>query len=160
MTRYALVTDWHLDAPVEQIWERLAAPEDWPRWWRFVRAVVLIEKGDAQGVGALRRLTWSSKLPYRLTFEMRTTALACPTFIEGIAVGELNGTGRWELRRTGNTSHVRYEWTVTTARGWMNLFAPVLAPVFAWNHDQVMLEGGRGLARSLGARLLAFQRSR
>jgi hypothetical protein len=137
----------------------LAAPEDWPRWWRFVQAVVMLERGDAQGVGALRRYTWSSRLPYRLTFEMRTTALARPRFIEGIAAGELNGTGRWELHSTGGASRVRYEWTVTTARRWMNLLAPVLAPVFAWNHDQVMLEGGRGLARHLGVRLLAFERS-
>ncbi len=160
MARYALVTDWHLDAPIDEVWEKLVAPEDWPRWWRFVQQVVMLEPGDAQGVGALRRYTWSSRLPYRLTFEMRTTALMRPRFIEGVAVGELNGTGRWELLPAGNASWLRYEWTVTTARGWMNLLAPVLAPVFAWNHDQVMLEGGRGLARHLGVRLLAFERSR
>ncbi len=159
VARYALVTDWHLDAPLERVWERLVAPEDWPLWWRFARAVVVLEKGDAQGIGALRRYTWSSRLPYRLTFEMRTTALERPRFIEGSAVGELNGTGRWELRPAGDASRVRYEWTVTTARGWMNLLAPVLAPVFAWNHDQVMHEGGRGLARQLGCRLLAFKRA-
>ena len=160
MARYALVTDWHLDAPRERVWEMLVTPEDWPHWWRFVQAVVVLDRGDAQGVGALRRYTWSSRLPYRLTFEMRTTALERPTFIEGIAVGHLNGTGRWELHPDGGTSRVRYEWTVTTARDWMNLLAPLLAPVFAWNHDQVMLEGGRGLARRLGCQLLGFERSR
>ncbi len=159
MARYALVTDWHINAPIERVWDLLVAAEDWPRWWRYVQAVLVLEKGDAQGVGALRRYTWSSRLPYRLTFEMRTTALARPSFIEGIAVGELNGTGRWDLRPADNGSRVRYAWTVTTARGWMNALAPLLAPVFAWNHDQVMLEGGRGLARHLGVRLLAFERS-
>jgi hypothetical protein len=28
---------------------------------------------------------------------------------------------------------------------------PILAPVFAWNHNEVMREGGRGLAHHLGA---------
>ena len=28
----------------------------------------------------------------------------------------------------------------------MNLLAPVAAPVFAWNHDWVMRNGGEGLA--------------
>jgi uncharacterized protein YndB with AHSA1/START domain len=151
------VTQWHLEAPIERIWEALFDPEEWPRWWRYVEAVVELEKGDAQGIGALRRYTWSSRLPYRLSFEMRTTALAPLSFIEGVATGDLNGTGRWQLREFGQTTRVQYVWTVTTAKGWTNLLAPILAPVFAWNHNQVMREGGRGLAQHLGVALLAFE---
>ena len=154
-----MVTQWHLEAPIERIWEALVAPEEWPRWWRYVEAVVELEKGDAQGIGALRRYTWSSRLPYRLSFEMRTTALARPTSIEGVATGDLSGTGCWQLRDFGKTTRVQYTWTVTTGKGWMNLLAPLLAPVFAWNHDQVMREGGRGVAQHLGVALLAFQGS-
>ena len=33
--------------------------------------------------------------------------------------------------------------------------APLARPLFAWNHDYVMRNGGRGLARLLDARLLA-----
>jgi hypothetical protein len=40
----------------------------------------------------------------------------------------------------------------------MNAGAPLLAPLFVWNHDQVMAEGGRGLARHLGVPLLAHRR--
>jgi hypothetical protein len=36
----------------------------------------------------------------------------------------------------------------------MNLLAPIAKPVFAWNHDVVMRQGGEGLARRLGARLI------
>jgi uncharacterized protein YndB with AHSA1/START domain len=156
MRQYSLLTQWHLDSPIERIWEALVNPEEWPRWWRYVKEVVELEKGDAQGVGALRRYTWSSRLPYRLSFEMRTTALTRPTFIEGIATGDLNGSGRWQLSELGKTTRVKYAWTVSTAKGWMNLLAPILAPVFAWNHDEVMREGGRGLAQHLGVALLAF----
>ena len=157
--QYSLVTSWHLEAPIERTWQALIAPEEWPSWWRYVEEVVELERGDAQGIGAVRRYTWSSRLPYRLSLEMRTTAIARPTFIEGVATGDLNGTGRWQLQERGNTTRVKYEWTVRTGKVWMNLLAPILAPVFAWNHDQVMREGGRGLARRLGVRLLAFQAS-
>jgi uncharacterized protein YndB with AHSA1/START domain len=159
MRQYSLVTQWHLEAPIERIWEALVAPEEWPRWWRYVEEVVELEKGDAQGIGAVRCYTWSSRLPYRLSLQMRTTTLARPTFIEGVATGDLNGTGRWHLQEVGNTTCVKYEWMVTTGKGWMNLLAPILAPVFAWNHDQVMREGGRGIAQHLGVALLAFQAS-
>jgi hypothetical protein len=37
----------------------------------------------------------------------------------------------------------------------MNLLAPVARPIFRWNHNVVMHQGGRGLAALLGARLLA-----
>ena len=159
MRQYSLVTVWHLDVPIERVWEALVTPQDWPRWWRYVAAVVELEKGDAQGISALRRYTWSSRLPYRLSFNMRTTALVRPTLIEGVASGDLTGTGRWELREIDDTAHVQYTWTVTTGKNWMNLLAPILAPVFAWNHDQVMQEGGRGLAKHLGVALLAFEGS-
>jgi hypothetical protein len=36
----------------------------------------------------------------------------------------------------------------------MNLLAPLLAPAFRWNHGEVMAEGGRGIARHLGVKLL------
>ena len=36
----------------------------------------------------------------------------------------------------------------------MNLFAPVAKPIFRANHDWVMHNGGEGLAKLLGARLL------
>jgi hypothetical protein len=154
--RYALRTLWVLDAPVEQIWDALVVPEEWPRWWRYVERVELLAAGDASGMGALRRYTWSSRLPYRLTFDMRTTALTRPACIEGRARGELSGTGRWSLETGARGTCVQYEWTVATGKRWMNLFAPALAPIFEWNHDQVMAEGGRGLARHLGVTLLAY----
>jgi hypothetical protein len=50
---------------------------------------------------------------------------------------------------------VLYEWDVRTTRAWMNALAPVARPLFTRSHDRVMRQGGEGLARRLGARLLA-----
>jgi len=155
MRGYALVTHWHLGAPIERVWDAIYGVEDWPRWWRFVDAVLVVQKGDANGVGAVRRFTWTSRLPYALTFEMRSSAVDRPTFMEGIASGELTGRGRWRLAAEGETTRVSYEWTVVTTKPWMNLLGPLLAPAFRWNHGQVMAEGGRGIARHLGVELLS-----
>ena len=86
---------------------------------------------------------------------MSVTTVERPTIMEGIASGELSGRGRWRLDAEGSTTRVRYEWTVTTTRPWMNLAAPVMQPVFRWNHGRVMAAGGRGLARYLGVELLS-----
>lgn len=154
MAQFSLVSEWHLDAPIERVWDALIAVDDWPRWWRFVQAVVTLEKGDSEGMGSLRRYTWSSRLPYRLSFEMRTTALRRPELMEGVASGDLQGNGRWQLRPLGRSTCVRYEWTVSIEKTWMTLLSPILAPLYEWNHNQVMDEGGRGLARHLGVALL------
>lgn len=158
--QYSLVTQWHLDAPIERVWDALVASEEWPKWWHFVKKVVEIKKGDAQGLGSVRRFTWTSRLPYRLYFEVRVKVLEKPHWIEGIASGDLNGTGSWKLDDLGDSTRVTYVWLVSTEKAWMNLLAPILAPVFTWNHDQVMQEGGKGMARHLGVSLLDFQGSR
>ena len=44
---------------------------------------------------------------------------------------------------------------MSTTKPWMNLLAPIARPVFEWNHDWVMRNGGEGLASLLGCRLLA-----
>jgi uncharacterized protein YndB with AHSA1/START domain len=155
-TRYALTTEWLLEAPIEPVFGALTSPGNWPRWWRYVRSVALLAPGDADGVGAVRRYTWSSRLPYRLVFDMETTGVVRPVRIDGVARGELEGHGRWDLAPDPRGTRVRYAWDVVTGKRWMNGLAPLLAPVFAWNHDQVMAEGGRGLARHLGVTLLAY----
>ena len=153
---YSFTTYWHLDAPIDIVWDAIMAVEDWPHWWKYVRRIVELQKGDKNGLGATRRYTWSSKLPYSLSFNMRVTQVNRPTFLEGVATGELNGTGRWRLKPEGETTRVEYEWTVRTEKPWMNILAPLMAPAFKWNHDQVMAEGGKGLAKHLGVRLLDF----
>ena len=101
-----------------------------------------------------RPLTWKSKLPYELEFEIRSTRSERPHLLEGEASGELEGTGRWRLFDSDGATAVLYEWNVRTARQWMNLLAPLARPIFGWNHDHVMRNGAEGLAGLLGARLL------
>ena len=72
-----------------------------------------------------------------------------------VGAGELEGEGRWSLRAEGERTVVRYDWQIRTTRWWMNGLAPAARPVFRWNHNVVMHQGGRGLADLLGARLLA-----
>src|SRR6185295_16239937 len=102
MAEYAFVTRWSFQAPIESVWELISKSEEWPGWWPGVEKVEVLEEGTDGEVGSLRRLTWKSRLPYELRFEMRTTRVERPHVLEGRAVGELDGTGRWELRQEGD----------------------------------------------------------
>lgn len=150
-TAFHLITDWSLDAPREAVWRALSAPEQWPSWWRAVAAVERLADGDANGVGTVRRMTWRTALPYTLTFDMRTTRVEPMALIEGRAEGELTGLGRWLLSHDGARTQARYEWIVDVTKPWQRTLAPLLRPMFTWNHNVVMGWGEAGLKRKLGA---------
>jgi uncharacterized protein YndB with AHSA1/START domain len=148
-TEFHLVTNWSFIAPREKVWRVLMAPEQWPSWWRAVAKVEPLAAGDASGVGVVRRMTWRTALPYTLTFNMRMTRVEPMTTIEGRAEGELDGTGRWTLSGDSTRTDVRYDWIVEVTRPWQRTLAPIMRPVFTWNHNKVMGWGFDGLSRKL-----------
>jgi Polyketide cyclase / dehydrase and lipid transport len=155
MSDYQFVSHWRLEAPVQAVWDAIYDVGTWPSWWRDVLRVEDIEKGDDQGIGAVRRMTWKTALPYSFTFDTRSTIVQEPNVIESLAFGDLEGMGHWELKQLDDgTTDARYDWNVRTNKAWMNLLAPLLRPAFAWNHATVMRRGADDLARHLGVNLV------
>lgn len=146
---FDLLSHWRIDAPVERVWAALADPASWPRWWPHVRAVQTLREGDADGIGSLRRLHWATRLPYRIVIEVEAVEALRPQRLRGIARGQLDGEGLWLLRAVDGHTEVSYRWRVQVRQRWMRWLAPLLAPVFRWNHDGVMRAGEAGLRRHL-----------
>jgi len=151
-TDFHLVTNWVVDAPVEDVWDILIAPETWPGWWPSVKRVETLREGDERGIGAVRRMTWTTALPYELAFDMQSVRVEPHSIIEGRASGELDGVGRWTLSPQGARCNVRYDWIVEVTKPWMINLAFILKPVFRWNHNVVMERGRRGLVQHLANR--------
>jgi len=151
---YRFLTTWLLDAPREQAWTELKDAVSWPEWWRGVERVEEHDPGDEEGVGSRYTIAWRSRIPYPLEFEFHVDDVETPHRMGGRAYGELEGTGVWRLWEEGGLTAVVYDWNVVTTKPWMNVLAPIARPVFKWNHDVVMHQGGEGLAARLGARLV------
>jgi hypothetical protein len=154
---YQFVSNWRIAAPVEQVWDVLRRPEDWPRWWYGLERVDVIQAGDDNGVGAVREFVFRGRLPYRLRFLMRQSRQERPVLLEGIASGELEGIGRWTIEPIGVETAVRYNWDVSPTAEWMKRLAPLARPAFVWNHDWVMRQGETGLKRLLETRVSAVR---
>jgi uncharacterized protein YndB with AHSA1/START domain len=149
-SRYGFLNTWLLDADRERVFEVVRDFEGWPEWWPGVEAVTL------DGDGGMRQ-RWRSRLPYDVSFRARVERIEAPALIEGVVGdGALQGRGRCQLLETpeGATAVV-FELEVETTKRWMNLLAPAARRLFEWNHDVLMRQGGEGIARRLGARLLA-----
>jgi len=153
MSAYEFVTIWRVSAPIDRVWEEIYHSENWPSWWRGVVEVSELKKGDDLGVGSVRRYKWKSLLPYTLTFNIETVRVEPMTVIEGMASGELEGRGVWNISEEGDVTVARYDWRVSTSKPWMNALAPVAKPVFKWNHDIIMRWGAEGLSKRLNAQI-------
>ncbi|SAK77104.1 SRPBCC family protein [Caballeronia ptereochthonis] len=155
-SEYCFITTWRIEAPLQSVWDAIHDPAAWPQWWSCVERVIEVEAGADDGVGALHRYTWKGRLPYRVRFDMRVARVEPFALLEGEASGDVEGRGRWRFSSHDSVTTVRYEWRVRTGRGWMNLLAPIARPIFKWNHDYVMQQGGEALAKRLDARLVSI----
>jgi hypothetical protein len=165
--RFVLISRWHLDCTIEAAWQHISQVREWPKWWPNVRAVLTVgvdqDAARADGlcvprVGSQAWIDWRTRLGYGLRMHVTTTRVAAPFELEGVADGDLDGVGLWVLESQGDKGVViTYRWDVHLNRAWMRLTAPVLRPLFAWNHFAVMREGAKAMARDIGCRLLRYQ---
>ena len=155
MAAYSFLSTWCVDAPIGDEVPDVSASDRYPEWWKGVTKVEELEPGGEHGIGALSRMSWRSRLPYSLQFDMRVTRSEPPYLLEGHASGELVGVGIWRLYEGAAGTALVYSWDVSTSRAWMNRLAWLGRPAFAWNHDYVMRQGALGLAARLDADLIA-----
>lgn len=148
-SRFDLVSHWRIHAPVDQVWAALADPASWSRWWPFVRDVQALREGGRDGVGAIRRIRWATRLPYQLVIEVEAVEALRHQRLRGRSRGQLDGEGVWLLRAEEGFTDVTYVFRVVLTRHWMRWLAPLLAPLFRWNHQAVMRAGEAGLRRHL-----------
>ncbi len=146
---FDLVSHWRLRAPVDEVWAALADPAGWPAWWPCVQQVQTLREGGTDGLGSVRRIDWSTRLPYRIVIEVEAVESIRHQRLRGRSRGQLDGEGLWLLRAEDGFTDVTYVWRVRLVKRWMRWLAPLLAPVFRWNHDGVMRAGEAGLQRHL-----------
>ncbi|MDQ3728738.1 MAG: SRPBCC family protein [Actinomycetota bacterium] len=154
MRAYRFSTTWVLEADRERVWDAVYESERWPEWWRGVIRTERLADGDADGIGQRGVYEWRARLPYTVRFEIVSTVVRRPFALGGDASGELSGSGLWRFFSEGNSTAVVYDWNVRTQKPWMNALGPLAKPILRSNHDWVMRNGGEGLGRRLGARLL------
>ncbi|HZP65425.1 MAG TPA: SRPBCC family protein [Rudaea sp.] len=148
---FVLISHWRIDAPRRRVWDALHEPTGWPDWWPYVAAVEKLDTGDPDGVGARYRFHWTSRLPYSIRIATHVVDVVPQQTIRAEASGDLDGEGTWRLGENGSATDVEYTWRVRLTSRWMRLFAPLLRPVFTWNHNAVMAAGEEGLRKYLAA---------
>ena len=154
-TDYNFLTIWKFNAPLEKVYHAIHDADSYHLWWKGQSKVETIKKGNAFGVGAIKKFKTRSVLPYSLTYTGTVLEVEPLKKVVGTTTGELEGRGTWVFEEETGITVVKYYWVVKTNSLVMNLLTPVLKPVFEWNHDVVMRWGGEGLAKYLGCNLIS-----
>jgi uncharacterized protein YndB with AHSA1/START domain len=146
MAKYQFITIWRFDQPIERVWEAINKAEDYPQWWPNILYYRCLTPDNPRGVGAEGERAVRGFLPYSLKYTTTITKSEAPRDLTYDAAGDLVGDGRFLLKEVGGKTEVFLFWNVSTQGFWLNRLAPLFKWLFAWNHNQVMRSGERGLA--------------
>lgn len=126
--------------------------KSWPDWWRYVDSVIERHIGDDSGVDSQYQFIWSTCLPYKLTFDLRTRKIIPYQLITFDAKGDLNGKGSCKLIEKDNCTLIQFQWDVDTHKPWMSIASILFKPVFVWNHSRVMKSGEQSFIERLNVK--------
>ncbi|MEK0312364.1 SRPBCC family protein [Cohnella sp. 56] len=141
---------WRIEREKEQLWT-LIRDFEYEGWWPGVTIDRLATGSASDGVGNGYASVFRSKLPYTLKLRADVVDSHPPERIELRVTGHLEGRAIIRLHGAGQATELRCALELRTRRRWMTLLAPLLRPVFVWNHRQVMKAGLAGLRAYLSA---------
>jgi hypothetical protein len=143
---YHFVTQWRVEATVEEFWDILDEPLDLPRWWPDV----YLQLAEPEpGVFSILTEGW---LPYRLRWSFRVTERRFPEGFSLEAWGDFDGRGVWSFRQTGGLADIIYDWRIRAEKPLLRYLSFLLKPVFAPNHRWAMARGEESLRREVARR--------
>jgi uncharacterized protein YndB with AHSA1/START domain len=142
---YHFEDHWEVPFPIDDVWQVLARPRQFPTWWRGVYLCVRsLDDIDEPQVGARVEAVARGWLPYKLRFTIETTALVKPHLIAFKATGDFEtDDSRWLLSANGDITRVTLDWNPIVEKPVVKLLSPLLKPIFRWNHNWTMRRGQR-----------------
>jgi hypothetical protein len=147
---FHIVTSWRIRAEIDEVAAILTDAASLPRWWPAVYlAATITAPGDARSIGRKVAVRSKGKLPYHINWTAELLSADLPHRWEIAATGDLAGRGVWTLRQAGDVTVADYDWRVNADRPLFRILAPVLRPVFAWNHRWAMAQGEAALQREV-----------
>ncbi len=152
---YEFLTEWHIAAPRELVYEILKNAKDYPRWWPDVYLKVDYEpSGRADGIGDRAILLTKGRLPYRLRWTAETVHHDKPRTIEIKATGDFVGRGVWGLEPEGDGVYITFDWRLRADKPLLRWLSPLLKPIFKWNHGWAMARGYESLRREVERKMM------
>lgn len=147
---FRLVSTWDLPVAPDRAWQVIADVADWPTWWPGMSSTAVVRPGGRDAVGQRTAIVVRSPLAFRLRFGVEIIEASAPIFARARVVGDLVGSGTWEIGPTAHGSRATITWHVSPDREPLRSLARPLAGPLSWSHAHVMTGGHAGLMGRLG----------
>lgn len=159
--QYHFLSEFALSSSPDAVWAALTDVTGWTSWWSWLKRVEVVRQptGPANTGGVYKNVV-RAPAGYGFDYDVEITAVDAPARIDVFSTGDIEGRGRFILEpRPDGGSNLGFAWLVETPKWWMNLLAPIARPGFTWNHDKLMTDFGRGLARQTGGEAVFIRNS-
>lgn len=141
---YCFTSQWLIEAEYRRAARAVEDVERWNEWWRGLEKLEILQS-RRDHVGSMILGQWRTS-GYRLEIIIEITEHVPEKLLRFKASEDLVGEGSWIIRsKNEHQTEMQITWNVATTKAWMNLLAPILQPVFKWNHHRVMKRGEQGL---------------
>ncbi|HKJ88870.1 MAG TPA: SRPBCC family protein, partial [Gammaproteobacteria bacterium] len=142
MPDYDFSTEWRIEAPIEEVWDQIAAPTRWPQWWPGCRQAVEIAPHREGGPGRRYRFQWRGRLPFSFYVEVELLERDRPHRLEGEVEGTLVGHAAWHLEGDSEQTTVQFRLRGNAGKPWLKRWVPMTQTLFRYNFQGLMEEGG------------------
>jgi hypothetical protein len=138
----------HIDCSQDKVWQIFTAtPFSWSQWWPQLKQINTLSDSERKNmVGSTFMCTWQA-LGYKIIGNIAVISSKKPDDIvlKFQSGSDIIGQAHCQLSGNSERSKIVIELVVTTTKKWMNMFEPVLKPIFLYNHNRIMHSGERGL---------------
>lgn len=150
---YHFITRWRVQGSVDEVYDLISHPLDYPRWWPSVYLKIdELTASDESGVGRRVRLHTKGWLPYTLKWESCSTEALRPRRLAIRATGDFDGRGIWTLEQDELFVNVEFDWKLRADKPLLRRFSFLLKPLFSANHRWAMQRGLESLHLELARR--------
>jgi hypothetical protein len=145
-------TEWHIDAPLADVYRVMTNPDEQHHWWPSMRVAQTTARADGQPGGTVVYHVQQAQSVARFVRPFVITSVTedveperrTRSVVSGDLIGILETL--FYSRPDGGT-HIRYHWYVRVRNPIFNLAGFFATPMFRASHDHVMDEGEAGLNR-------------
>jgi hypothetical protein len=131
---------WTFDVPVERLWSRVTATEEYPTWWPWLAE---FEPDGGFARGASWSCTVAPPLPYRIRFALELEEVRPPRLVRARVRGDIRGDAELTLVEGSGGSVARLRSDLSPANPLLRGVGVTARPLIAWGHDWVLDSGQR-----------------
>ena len=133
---------YHVPAPPQVVWSRLAATDEYQSWWPWLREfeAVGLETGDEW------RCRVRPPLPYTVRFTIVLDEVEAPSTVAAHIDGDIVGTARVTLSERDGGCEIRLTSTLSPRGRAVRIMADLARPLARRGHDWVLDTGARQFA--------------